>query len=90
MQIISNKNITANILPIICANGPEAGLTDKYFSAPPLNSGGAMSILLEQVYTDTIHLVGRWWRDTMLHYLNTTMKSFTKILSTRMVKHDMY
>ena len=39
---------------------------------------------------DTIRLVGRWQSDTMLCYLHTATKSFTKGLSDKMFKHGAY
>ena len=49
-----------------------------------------MDLLMARVDPDTILLVGRWQSDTMLHYLHTTAKSFTKVLSSKMFEHGAY
>ena len=49
-----------------------------------------MALLMAQVDPDTIHLVGWWRSDTMLHYLHTTAKTFTKGLSAKIFKHGTY
>ena len=45
---------------------------------------------MERVDPDTIHLVGRWRSDTILHYLHTTAKSFTEGLLVKMFEHGAY
>ena len=49
-----------------------------------------MAILVAQVDPDTIRLLGRWRSDTMLRYLHTTVKSFTKGLSAKIFEHGAY
>ena len=49
-----------------------------------------MTLLMVQVDPYTIHLVGRWRSDTIIHYLHTTAKSFTKVLSSKMFEHGAY
>ena len=46
-----------------------------------------MALLMVQVDPDTIQRVGRWRSDTMLHYLHTMAKTFTKGLSAKIFKH---
>ena len=43
-----------------------------------------------QVDPDTIRLVGRWRSDTILRYLHTIAKSFTKGLLVKMFEHGAY
>ena len=50
----------------------------EYISAHFLRSGGSVVIFMVRVDPDTIHLVGRWWSDTIIRYLHTMAKSFTK------------
>ena len=45
---------------------------------------------MEQVDPDTIRLVVKWLSDTILCYLHTTAKSFTKGLLVKMFEHGAY
>ena len=56
----------------------------------PSVQGGGVALLMEQVDPDTIRLVGRWWRDTIIRYLHTTAKSFTEGLLVKMFEHGAY
>ena len=49
-----------------------------------------MALIMVRVDPYTIHLVGRWRSDTIIHYLHTTAKSFTKGLSAKMFEHGAY
>ena len=49
-----------------------------------------MALLLAKVGLDTIRLVGRWWSDTMIRYLHTTVNIFTSGLSFLMIQHGDY
>ena len=49
-----------------------------------------MDLLMEQVYPDTIRVVGRWRRDMILRYLHTTENSVTEGLLANMFKHVAY
>ena len=55
-----------------------------------MRAGGAMSLLMAHVDTDTIRFVGRWRSNVMLRYLHTTEKAFTEGLESRMVQHGDY
>ena len=55
-----------------------------------MRAGGAMALLVVQVDTDTIRLVGRWLSDIMLRYLHTTAQTFTEGIASRMVQHGYY
>ena len=48
-----------------------------------------MTLLMYQV-ADNIHLMGRWWSDTMLRYLHMTANIFTEGLLGKMSKHGAY
>jgi len=50
--------------------GPELGFLSSDISAHYLRALGAMALLLGQIHTDIIWLVGRWWSDEMLKYLH--------------------
>ena len=49
-----------------------------------------MDLFMARLDTDTIHLVGMWRSYTIIHYLQTTAKSFTKGLSDKMFEHGAY
>ena len=55
-----------------------------------MRAGGAMSLLMERVNTDTILLVGRWRSNVMMCYLHTTAQTFTEGLASHMVQHGDY
>ena len=49
-----------------------------------------MALLMARKNPDTIRLVGRWRRNTMIRYLHTTANSFTKGLSEKIIEHGAY
>jgi hypothetical protein len=51
------------------ALGPSIGFLPNDITAKSLRAGGAMALLLAQVNTDIIHLIGCWHFDEMLCYL---------------------
>ena len=68
-----------------------SGFTKADICAHSLSAGGGgMALLMSRVDPYTIHLVGRWRSNTMLHYLHRTAKSFTKGLSAKMFEHGAY
>ena len=52
-----------------------------------LHAGGGMAFLMARVDPDTICLVGRWRSETLLSYLHTRAKSFTKGLSSKLFEN---
>ena len=69
---------------------PQVGFTSEDLSARSMRAGGAISLLMARVDTDTILLVGRWRSNIMLCYLHTTAQTFTEGLAARMVYHGDY
>ena len=55
-----------------------------------MHAAGAMEILIDRVYTNTIRLVGIWHSDTMMIYLHTTKQNFTSGMEVRMVQYRYY
>ena len=86
-QIICGKNITAAFCAIILSTGLILGFTNIDLSAKSLLSRVAMELLLAWVDTHTIHMVDRWWINTMLCYICTTTNSFKHSLAMRVVKY---
>ena len=55
-----------------------------------MRAGGAMALLMAQVDTDMIRLVGRWRSDIILRLLHTTAHMFAEGIAERMVQHGDY
>ena len=89
-HITRSYKITTVIRAIIRAASPKFGFAKANVRSHSLCAGGAMALLLVQVNTNTIHLFGRWQRNTMLHYLHTTTNYFTQGLATRIVQSSTY
>ena len=49
-----------------------------------------MPLLLTRVYTDTIHIMGQWRSNVIIHYLHTSAQTFTEGLVLRMIQHGDY
>ena len=69
---------------------PDVGFNKADIRALSIHAGGAMALIIVQVYPYTIRLVGRWRSDKILHYLHKTAKSFTEGLSDKMFEHGAY
>ena len=70
--------------------GPQVGFTPDNDSTLLMRAGGVMALLMARVNTDTIRLVGRWHRYSILRYLHMTAHTFTAVLAARMVQHGYY
>ena len=69
---------------------PDVGFNEADIRALSIHAGGAMALIIVQVYPYTIRLVGRWRSDTMLHYLQMTGKSLMGGQNIKMFKHGTY
>ena len=49
-----------------------------------------MEIILYIFNTDIFWFIGRWYRNSMMRYLHTSVQTFTAGLVTRMVQHGDY
>ena len=58
--------------------------------ALPPYRGGGVALLMARLDPDTIRLVVRWLRETILRYLHMTAKSFTEGLFVKMFEHGTY
>ena len=87
---IHSTDIMAAIHAVVRAAGPTIGFTPQDVSTRSLRAGGAMALLTARVNPDTIWLIGRWRRDTMLRYLHTTSKKFTDGFAVRMFQYGDY
>eukprot|EP00957_Ditylum_brightwellii_P115456 8806215-Ditylum_brightwellii.AAC.1 len=58
--------------------GADIGLKPTEISARALRAGGAMALLLGNIDSDTIRLIGRWHSNEMLRYLHTTARQLMR------------
>ena len=71
----SNTHITASVITstlrdAVTLLGPDLVFLPSDISACCLHASGAIALLLGQIDTDNIWLVGRWQSDEMLRYLH--------------------
>jgi hypothetical protein len=55
-----------------------------------MRAGGAMVLLLSNVDTDKIKLLGRWRSDAMMRYLHTTARPLVQGFAANMVSNGDY
>ena len=89
-QQIRGYNITAAIRSVFQSEGPSIVFIEADISTHSLRARGGMYLLMEQVYPDTIRVVGRWQSDMILRYLHPTENSVTEGLLANMFKHGAY
>ena len=68
--------------------GTDLGFLSSEISARSLRAGGAMALLVSDVDTDMIRLLGRWRSDEMFRYLHLTADPITKDFAHRMLSAD--
>jgi hypothetical protein len=74
----------------IMALGPSISFLPNDITAKSLRAGGAMALLLAQVDTDVIRLIGRWRSDEMLRYLHLQAQPVMKNFARRMLQGGVY
>lgn len=72
------------------ALGPDLGFLPKDVSARCLRAAGAMALLLSDVDTNIIQLIGRWRSDAMLRYLHVQAEPLMRDYSRRMLNCGTY
>jgi hypothetical protein len=70
--------------------GSTYGIAPTDISIRSLRSSGAMALLCARVYTNLIHLLGRWHSDEMLHYLHVQTFPIVAPLAAQMLRHGHY
>ena len=63
---VHSSEITAALRAATTIIGPQVRFTSEDFSARLMQAGGDMALLMTQVDTYTIRLVGRWHSNIML------------------------
>ena len=82
---VTSANLTQT-LRVACVNvGGSLVLLPKQISSWSLQSSGTMALLLGNVETDTIRIIGRWSSDYMLCYLHVTAHALMQNRSVTMV-----
>ena len=87
---VTPPDITAILRMSVHALGPTLGFLPSDITARSLRAGGAMALLLAQVDTDIIRLIGRWRSDEMLRYLHLQAQPVMLNFARRMLQAGVY
>ena len=82
--------ITKTLKTCVTFLGPELGFLPGDVSARCLRAAGANALLLANVDTDIIRLIGRWRSDEMLRYLHVQAAPLMADYSRRMLESGQY
>lgn len=82
--------ITKTIRTSVKILGPDLGFLESDVSARCLRAAGANALLLANVDTDIIRLIGRWRSDEMLRYLHVQAAPLMSDYSRRMLNAGVY
>lgn len=85
---VTPKLITTHLRNTVNFLGTDLGFLPSEVSARSLRAGGAMALLLSDVDTDIIQLLGRWRSDEMFRYLHLNAEPITKDFARRMITAD--
>lgn len=81
---VTASDVTFTLRLSVTALGSGIGLLPDDITARSLRAGGAMALLLAQVDSDIIRLIGRWRSDEMLRYLHLqahpVMRNFARLM----------
>ena len=87
---IKSATITAAMRASADKIGESLGFSRGDISARSMRAGGAMALLLSNVDTDKIKLLGRWRSDAMMRYLHTTARPLVQGFAANMVSNGDY
>lgn len=85
---VTPSQITQHLRMAVQYLGTDLGFLSSEISARSLRAGGAMALLVSDVDTDMIRLLGRWRSDEMFRYLHLTADPITKDFAHRMLSAD--
>ena len=88
--LVTAAAITTCIRNAVTELGPTLGFLSHEVSARCLRAAGATALLLAQVDTDIIRLIGRWKSDEMLRYLHVQAYSLMRNYSQQMLSAGTY
>jgi hypothetical protein len=81
IQHVTLSIITKAICDAVTFIGTDLGFMPSYVSARSLRAIDAMALLVSNVYTDIIKLLGCWRSDEMCRYLHLTTEPIMRDLS---------
>mmetsp|Transcript_31242 Transcript_31242/g.57939 ORF Transcript_31242/g.57939 Transcript_31242/m.57939 type:complete len:340 (-) Transcript_31242:306-1325(-) len=87
---IKSTAITTALCTSAAAIGDSLGFALRDISTRLMRAGGAMALLLSNVDTDRIKLLGRWRSDAMMRYLHTTACPLIQDFARSMVANGEY
>lgn len=87
---VTSKRITDVIRVAVFAIGPSLGFLPSDVSARSLRAAGANALLLANIDTDIIRLIGRWRSDEMLRYLHVQAAPLMANYAARMLQAGQY
>ena len=88
--LVTAASITTCIRNAVTELGPTLGFLSHEVSARCLRAAGATALLLAQVDTDIIRLIGRWKSDEMLRYLHVQAYPLMRNYSQQMLSAGTY
>jgi hypothetical protein len=89
-DLVTAAAITICIRNAVTELGPTLGFLSHEVSARCLRAAGATALLLAQVDTDIIRLIGRWKSDEMLRYLHVQAYPLMRNYSQQMLSAGTY
>lgn len=87
---VTPSRITTVLRNAVAALGTDLGFLPSDVSARCLRAAGAMALLLSDVDSNIIQLIGRWRSDAMLRYLHVQAAPLMKDYSRRMLDGGQY
>ena len=88
--LVTAADITTCIRNAVTELGPTLGFLSHEVSVQCLQATGATALLLAQVDTDIIRLIGRWKSDEMLRYLHVQAYPLMQNYSQQMLSAGTY
>ena len=87
---ITTLGITWHLRDAAAAIQQQTGIPPDRLQAYSLRSGGATAMLVANIATDKIQLIGRWKSDAVFRYLRVQAAETSQHLSTAMLTHGSY
>ena len=87
-QLVTPTLITKVLRGTVTYLGADLGFLPAKISACSLRAAGTMSLLVAQVDTNNIQILGRWRSDKMFRYLHLTAEPIMKQFASKMLNAD--
>ena len=88
--MVKSTAITTVLRTTVTSIGKKYGLKPADISARNLRASGAMALLLGNVDSNTIKLLGRWRSDEMMKYLHTSVMQLSRKHAATMIQAANY